>query len=130
MLKAITYILENDNGVQSLVGNNAAGDKHKIYPVVVPETETAPYCVCRISSKTITGKNCGYIWTIEVSSYDTTYDDVTLLNDAVINALISEGPGTVNSETFGWANHVNESDDFNKDHDLYVKIATFEVHGL
>lgn len=130
MLKAITYILENDNGVQSLVGNNAAGDKHKIYPVVVPETENAPYCVCRVVGKTKSGKNCGYLWTIEVASYHRSYDDVTLLNDAVITALESEGSGTVNSESFGWANMTNETDDFNKDHDLYTKITTFEVHGL
>lgn len=130
MLKAVTYILENNAGVQAIVGNNSSGTKHKIYPVVAPESESAPYCICRIAGKVKSGKNCGYIWTIEVASYHTSYDDVTLLNDAVIIALESENQGMVNSEDFGWANLVNENDDFNKDHDLYTKIATFEVHGI
>lgn len=130
MLKAVTYILENDATLQSIIGANKAGDKHKVYPVVVPETEKAPYCVCRIVSKERTAKACGYIWTIEVTSYATSYDKVTDVNDAVIAALEGEASGTVNDVDFGWANFSSESDQFDKDHDLYAKITTFEVHGL
>lgn len=130
MLKVVTYILENDSNLQSLIGENKAGNKHKVYPVVVPETEKAPYCVCRVVSKERTAKNCGYIWSIEVTSYATSYDKVTEVNDAVISALESEISGTINNEQFGWVNFSNESDQFDKDHDLYAKITTFEVHGL
>lgn len=130
MLKAVTYILENDATLQSIIGSNKAGDKHKVYPVVVPETEKAPYCVCRIISKERTAKACGYIWGIEVTSYSTSYDNLTQINDAVISALENQSSGTINNEDFGWANFSGESDQFVKDHDLYAKITTFEVHGL
>ncbi len=130
MLKAVTYILENNAGVQSEIGQNKAATKYKVYPVVVFETETAPYCVCRIVSKTTSAKNCGYIWTVEVTSYATSYDKVTAINDAVITALESQASGTVNNESFGYATFDNEYDSFDKDHELYSKTTTFLVHGL
>jgi len=130
MLKAVTYILENDATLQSLIGSNKSGSKHKVYPVVVPETEKAPYCVCRIVSKERTAKNCGYIWSIEVTSYATSYDTVTDINDAVISALEGAASGTVNGENYGWSNFSTESDQFDKDHDLYAKISTFDVYGI
>lgn len=130
MLKAITYILENDATVQSLVGLNKAGDKHKVYPVVIPETEAAPYIVARITGKTLGAKGCGHIFTIEVNTYHYSYDDVSALAEAVENALLSEGEGTINNVAFGWAQFVNESDEFVKDHDLYVKTLTFQTHGV
>jgi hypothetical protein len=130
MLKAVTYILENDATVQAAVGLNKAGDKHKVYPVVIPETEVAPYVVCRISGKTTSAKNCGYIYNVEVIAYHYSYDDVSALMEAVEDALLSESPGTVNDVQFGFAQLLNESDDFVKDHDLYSKTSTFQVHGL
>jgi hypothetical protein len=130
MIKAVINILENDANVQSAVGLNAAGNKYKIYPVVAPETERSPYCICRIFSKEEGAKDCGYIWTIEVSTYATSYDTVTSINEAVIGALKSEPSGTINGEDFGWAIFSNETDGFEKDHDLYVKSTTFTVHGL
>lgn len=130
MLKAITYILENDASVQGSVGLNAAGTKYKIYPVVAPETEKAPYCICRIFSKEEGAKDCGYVWTIEVTSYASSYDKVTEINDYVIDALKTQASGTVNGLAFGWANFNNESDGFEKDHDLYYKSTSFQVHGL
>lgn len=130
MLKAITYILENNAGLQAEIGQNKAGTKYKVYPVVVFETETSPYCVCRIISKTTSAKNCGYIWSIEVVSYATSYDKVTAINEAVITALESQASGTINGESFGWATFDNEYDSFDKDHDLYAKTSTFSVHGI
>lgn len=130
MLKAITYILENDVTVQSVVGLNKAGDKHKVYPVVIPETETAPYLVARITGKTLGAKGCGYIFTIEVNAYHYSYDDVSALAAAAEDALLSEGQGTINGVSFGWAQLLNESDEFVKDHDLYVKTLSFQTHGI
>lgn len=130
MMNAVISILENDASVQSVIGQNALGSKYKIYPVVAPETERAPYCVCRIFSKEEGAKDCGYIWTFEVSTYATSYDTVTTINEYVIDALKSESPGVINGDDFGWALFDNEVDDFEKDHDLYVKRTTFRVHGL
>lgn len=130
MLKAITYILENDATVQGLVGLNKAGDKHKVYPVVVAETEAPPYIAARISGKVLGAKDCGYIYTIEVNSYHHSYDSVSALNQAVEDALLAELPGTVNGVNFGFVQIVSEADDFIKDHDLYVKTLSIQAHGV
>lgn len=130
MLKAITYILENDPTIQSIVGSNSTASKHKIYPVVVPESEKAPYCVARVSGREMMGKNCSYKWNIEVTSYHTSYDYLDDLNEAVINAILNESAGTINNENFGFAVLISEIDGYNSDHSLYMKATTFEVNGL
>lgn len=130
MLKAITYILENDVTVQSLVGDNSSNTKHKIYPVVVPESEKAPYCVCRVSGRETISKNCASVWNIEVTSFHTSYDNLTLLNNAVIQAIESQTSDTINGEEFAFAYMVNEIDSYNSDHGLYAKSTTFQVNGL
>lgn len=130
MVNAVTYILENNVTVASLCGTNAAGDKTKVYPVVVPSSEKAPYIAVRQSGRVSAGKNCGDVFTIEVISYETSYDRVTALNAAVISALEAQASATVNGVTFGYLNQVNEVDDFVKgDHDLFAKISTFEGHS-
>lgn len=129
MLKAITYILENDATLQSLIGQNKAGGKHKVYPVVVPETEKAPYVVCRIAGRSREGKDCDSRYQIEVISYATSYDGVTEINDAIIDALESQTGGTINDVSFSFAVYNTEMDGFEKDHDLYSKMVTFSVYG-
>lgn len=128
MLKAVTYILENDVTVQGLVGNKTIEgleSYHKIYPVVAPSEEKDKYCVCRVSGKTQLAKNCDYEYQIDVASYATTYDDVTTLNNAVISACTSQQNGTVNSVNFGSLTFSNEVDGFDVDRRLYFKVTTF-----
>jgi len=127
MIKAVTYILENNATVQGLVGLRASSaSDYKVFPVVVPQSEKAPYIAVRLSGKSSLGKGCGYNYTVEVASYHTSYDDVTTLNAAVITALTGQARGTVNGVAFGALNFSNESDDFAKDHGLYAKVTTFE----
>jgi len=126
MIKAVTYILENNSTVQGIVGLRSAGTDYKVFPVVVPQSEKAPYIAVRLSGKTSLGKDCGYTYTVEVVSYHTSYDDVTTLNAAVISALTGQAGATVNGVAFGALNFSNESDDFVKDHGLYAKVTSFE----
>lgn len=135
MIKAITYILENDATVQSLVGGNAAADKHKVYPVIVPSSEVEPYIAVRLTSKRMLGRDadCGYEYGFQVSSYATSYDDVTALNDAVVSALTGQASATVNGVSVGFINFITEHDEFAVDrisityeHPVYMKVSTFE----
>lgn len=128
MVKAVTYILENNSTVQDLVGQNVAGEKFKVYPVAVPQSETGPYIIVRQSAKVEIGKGCNsFVYGIEVLSYALSYDDVTALNIAVINALQNEASGTVNSVAYGYLNLTNEIDSFSADHgNQYIKISSFE----
>jgi Protein of unknown function (DUF3168) len=128
MVKAVTYILENNATVQGIIGQNAAADKYKVYPVIVPQSEKEPYLVVRQASKVATGKGCSsYDYSVEVLSYHTTYDDVTTLAEAVRSALEGQATTTVNGVDFGFLNFTNEVDSFSVEHgNLYVKVLTFE----
>lgn len=130
MVNAVTYILENDSTIQSLIGQNKSGSKTKVYPVVVPETEKAPYIVCRVAGRVREGKDCDSRYQIEVISYANSYDDLNAINDAIITALESEPGGTINGVSFSFAVFNTEMDGFEKDHDLYSKMSTFSVYGL
>jgi hypothetical protein len=132
MIKAVTYILENDTTVQQLVGGNSRADKHKVYPVIVPESERDPYIAVRLLSKETLGRNCGYRYNIGVTCYHSTYDGVTALNQAIIDALETYPSGNVNGVDFSGLNFLNESDEFMVDriavtheHPLYAKTSVF-----
>lgn len=130
MVKVVTYILGNNATVQGLLGNKAQTQTdiyYKVYPVVAPQTETAPYIAVRMTGKVPFGKNnCGNTYTINVVSYAKSYDEVTTLNDAVITAITSTSGATINGQAFSYLNLTNESDDFVLEHRLYAKVTTFE----
>ena len=132
MIKAVTYILENNSTIQSLVGGNSRASKYKVFPVIVPQSEVEPYIVVRLVNKEKLGRGCGYAYTIGVTCYETSYDKVTDLNQAVIDALEGEPSGVVNGVDFSGLNFVSEQDEFMVDriaitheHPLYAKSSTF-----
>lgn len=132
MVNAITYILANNSTVQGLVGNKNESQTdtyYKVYPVVAPYGEKAPYIAVRQTGKVEACKNGGYTYTVQIVSYATSYDDVTTLNDAIISAISSQANGTVNGFDFGFVNITNEQDDYVKEHSLYAKILTVEGNG-
>ena len=136
MIKAVTYILENDATVNALVGRNSRDTKSKVFPVIMPQSEVEPYIVVRLLSKTPLGRGCGYSYTIGVTSYHTSYDDVTELNEAVISAIENYPDGNVNGVDFGGLNFNSESDEYAVDriavtheHPVYAKLTTFTGIG-
>ncbi len=65
--------------------------------------------------------------------YHMNYDDVVILNNAVVTALTTQGAATVNGMGIAFINYVTEHDEFTTDrisatfeHPLYVKVTTFE----
>jgi len=128
MVNAITYILDNNATVQGLVGlRSGAATDYKVFPVVVFETEKAPYIVVRQSGRTSLGKNCGSVYTIDVVCYTTSYDATAALSAACINAIQAQTSATINGVSYGYMNMTNEADgEYIRDHGLYSKIITFE----
>lgn len=49
MMQGIIEILRENTGVQTAVGQNQAGTKFKIYPVLCSQTEKPPYMICALS---------------------------------------------------------------------------------
>lgn len=130
MVKAVTYILENDATVQELVGADPSGEQHKVYPVVSFEDNKIPYLIVSVVARPRMGKGCNFNYQIQVSSYAASYDEVTELNEAVISALEGQGTDNINGISFGYMNFITEADGvFDKDRMAYVKNAIFEGAG-
>ena len=134
MIKGITHILKNDATFQSIVGQNVALAKYKAYPVICPQPEVNPYSVVRITSKSLMHKGTSGVnrnaFNIEftVSSYHKNYDDVDLLDSAVIQALVPY-KGTANGVVFGWIEFVNSYDSYEDvSGGLYVRISSFNCN--
>jgi Protein of unknown function (DUF3168) len=126
MIKVVNYILENDSTVQSLVGDNSRDDKHKVYPVVAPQSETAPYIVTRIVAGNKLGKGCGMGYQVLVSVVVNDYDTLDTLTAAVTTALEGQARGTILGVDFGSLTYNTESDDYDKEHNLYIKQTVFD----
>lgn len=126
MIKGVTYILKNDAAFRVLIGQNKALTKYKAYPVIAPQDEESPYSICKMSSKALKCKglttfDCGF----DVISYAKNYDDVELIDSAVLEALVPYS-GTVNGVAFSDISFQNTSDDFVETYGgLYVKISSF-----
>jgi len=129
MLNAVNYILENDATIQGLVGEDSSTEQHKIYPVVSFQGESEPYIITSVVGRQRLGKDCSWTYQINVSSYAKSYDDVTVLNEAVIEALEGHAPGVVNGYDIATPSFMNEADGFDKDRICYVKNAVFEIIG-
>lgn len=133
MIKGIIYILENDPAVIAIVGEKeregGTGD-YKIYPVVAPSTEKAPYVVIRQTGGVRLGKGqCGRTVEFTTASVATSYDTVSDLDAAIIDALETAGAGIYNGVTMSSVSAINLSaDDFNLEHKVYLKLSTYQVN--
>ena len=134
MIKAITYILNTDATFQTLVGQNAAATKYKAYPVIAPQNELVPYSVVRLTGKELLhkGRSAGgrnsYLCSFLVASYEHNYDDVDILDNAVIEALVPYR-GTVNGVEVSFMEFISSSDDYVEAYGgLYVRNSTFQCN--
>ena len=133
MIKGVTHILENDVTFQGIVGRNKALSKFKVYPVIAPQTEIIPYSVVRMTSKTLQHKGSNgsnrnsFEVSFTVNSYHKNYDDVDLLDQAVIQALVPFR-GTSNGVVFGYMEFVESQDDYVEAYGgLYARMTIFKA---
>jgi hypothetical protein len=130
MTHGIVDILINDSTVQTLVGLNEEEDKYKVFALVVPQKETAPYIACKMTSRPpIDSKSeraSFFSPTVAVFCYATNYKDCLDLERAVKNALDGTS-GTHNGVHFNKIRYADSSEDFiNTDgNGLYVRIPSF-----
>jgi Protein of unknown function (DUF3168) len=133
MIKGPIHILKEDATVAGLVGENQAGEKAKVYPVFVPQGEKHPYIVVRQTGKVIQVKNGQngkeFACTIDVYSYEESYDAVEALDLAVVEALTGIQPGTFNAVEIHMINHENTQDQHvDEPKQLYVKVSSFSLY--
>lgn len=134
MTAAIVAILIADVNVQPLVGMNASGDKYKVYPVIVPESEAHPYIVVRTTSRP--PEECknqrpsAFMPSVTVFCYAQTYEAVLALEAAVIDALDHKDGGTYGGMNLNNLRYMDTSDAFVKTNDgigLYVRQPQFDA---
>jgi hypothetical protein len=131
MVRGITYILDNDTAFQLIAGQNKAGVKYKVFPVIAGENEQAPYSAVRQVGKIPTqcrgSRTTQWTYTYDVASYHKNYEDAEELDNAVREALDSK-VGTYNTVKFRFIRFVNTIDgDYDIDNRLFVKISTFSA---
>lgn len=129
MVKGITFILASNVNFQNEAGQNKAGSKYKVFPVVAGQDEQPPYSVVRTATYIPThckaGKPMMFTGTFEVYSFDKNYEDVIDLDEAVIDAL-SNKAGTFNGVSFQFIRYEGSSDsDYDVDRNLYSRVSTF-----
>jgi hypothetical protein len=136
MVKGITYILNQDTGVRSLVGQNKALNKYKNYPGVAPGQEEAPYTITRLASRPPLAECKGnlpkeFLPTYDVFVYTKSYDDTERLSNAVVRAIERVESAVVNGVSFTDIRYLNARDQIvmveGDSKVLYGKVITFEA---
>lgn len=131
MVKGITYILAHNSGVQALIGQNAAGDKYKVYPVVCPNPEVPPYIVVKMTGRTpvdCKGSSAStFIYSYDVYAFDENYDTAEDIAEAVEAALALPSGGTHNSVVFDEIRYTNRTDGYDEKYKVYAHISSFEA---
>lgn len=134
MTEAIVAILIADTNVQTLVGQNKAEDKYKVYPVIVPEGEEHPYIVVRTTSRP--PEECknqrasAFMPSATVFCYAQNYEDVLAIEAAVVDALDHKTGGTYGGINVNNLRYIDTSDAFVKTNDgigLYVRQPQFDA---
>jgi hypothetical protein len=131
MIQGVTYILENDATFGSIVGLNKAGTKYKVYPVVTPQDEEAPYAVVLLTGKSpfgqCKGSNDTFEYSFDVYSYHKNFEQVVTLDEAVIDALVGK-TGLYNGVTFQEIRFTNSRDEaYSVDYKLFSRVSSFNV---
>jgi hypothetical protein len=133
MIAGIIEILKENTGIQGLVGQkNATPGEYKIYPVVAPQTEKAPYITVNQTSRVPQCKgsssgNYGFdVWATNIN-----YEDSKTLGDAVITVLDQQSATTSVGYNFSFINLVNQQERFEKVEEgvMHVNIVSFECQA-
>jgi|SRR6478609_7335003 len=125
MVESVIDILKANNDLVQLVGMNEAGGKAKIYPVIAPQKEKAPYITVRQTGKVRQGKSCSYQGSFAVFAYHENYDDCKAIDLAVVAALeaVKANVGVA------FVNLTGTSDDYvfqGEGNGLYSRISQFD----
>lgn len=131
MVKGVTHILKNNSTVQGLIGQNARGDKYKVFPVVCPTPDVAPYLVVKMTGRAPIdckgGAATTFIYSYDVYAFDRNYDTVVSIAEAVESALALSDGGTHNGVVFDEIRYTNRSEGYDKEFGLFAQISSFEA---
>src|ERR1043165_2629487 len=129
MVKGIDYILINDTEVRQVVGQNKAGDKYKVYPVVCPSQEEKRYItVSQTSKPPVECKNASptsWDGSFDVICWAKNYDDLDEMEAAVVEALDHKPEGVYTGGRLSEIRYADGKDMFSNESQLYARIISF-----
>jgi hypothetical protein len=129
MVKGITDILNSDETIQDLIGNQKnSTTKYKIFPNFCPTPEAHPYIVVRQSGKTNGGKGCAsQDYSYDVVCYHSNYDEAEDISKAVEQVLTGyQDNSPSNLVRFDYIQYENAVDQFvQQPVQLHAKVLSF-----
>jgi hypothetical protein len=132
MIAGINEILVEDTGVQTLIGQNAAGSKYKVYPVTAPSGESHPYLTTSLTG-TSPILHKGSVSSLDTRSFavhvhSKSYDSIDEISQAVRTALDEKKSVTEAGYSFDriwYANEYDRPEMFTSDYPAYVRTIIF-----
>jgi hypothetical protein len=129
MTSGIIEILTDYPGVQSLVGQNEAADKYKVYPFKAPQGEKGPYIVVAKTANNTVSQGKEIESTLDYPTYDVlcyskNFRTTEELHEASRDALDNMSSITAVC-TFRRIWLVTDRDAFDESAQMYVHVATY-----
>lgn len=128
MIAGINEILVEDSHIQTLIGNNAAGSKVKVYPVVAPAGEEAEYITTSLAgfnpTQTKTEANNLDYPSVAINVHAKSYDKAVEISERVKAIFDTSGFTTDAGYVFLKTWIINEFDRpemFTPDYPVYVR---------
>lgn len=131
MTEGIITILKQDADIQTLIGNNKAGSKKKVFAGVCPQPEEYPYIIVRRSGKSPvpckSGRPSMDIHKFQVVFYHRNYANLNEI-ELAIEAALDQKTGVYEGYTFKLINQVDAYDaDYIEDRQLHARVMEFEA---
>lgn len=129
MTSGIIEILTDSAAVQTLVGQNQAADKYKVYPFKAPQTEKGPYVVVAKTANSTQSQGKEIESTLDYPTYDVlsyakNFRTTEELHEATRNALDNLSSVTAVC-TFRRIWLITDRDAFDESAEMYVHVATY-----
>lgn len=129
MTSGIIEILTDSAAVQTLVGQNQAADKYKVYPFKAPQTEKGPYVVVAKTANSTQSQGKEIESTLDYPTYDVlsyakNFRTTEELHEATRNALDNMSSVTAVC-TFRRIWLITDRDAFDESAEMYVHVATY-----
>lgn len=125
MIKEVIEKLISDTDIQDKVGVNKAGTTVKVFPVVCPQGETAPYVTCSITGSDPIGckehRGLPEEEYFDIITYAEKYDQLDDIEHTIVDVL-----NTLEDDVFSLVILQSHKDMFDNDRKIFARVSSFK----